>query len=67
MIGVAGGIAGCVLCYPAGCLGGAALANLGLCPACLGAGLVCDPGPVLAILAAPGCLWRAAELCCTGC
>lgn len=51
-----GGIVGCVICYPLGCLGGAALANLGLCPACFGALLACDPGPVMAIIAAPGCL-----------
>jgi len=53
---VAGGLAGCAVCYPVGCLTGAGLANLALCPACLGASLLCDPGPVLAILAAPGCL-----------
>ena len=51
---VAGGLAGCVLCFPAGCAGGAVAANAfalstASCGVCLGG----STGPCTAILAAP--------------
>ncbi|MBN2359473.1 MAG: PEGA domain-containing protein [Deltaproteobacteria bacterium] len=52
---VAGGLAGCALCYPVGCLSGAALANLALCPACVSC-LSLNVGPALTILTAPSLL-----------
>lgn len=51
-----GGIAGCLLCAPAGCVAGAALANLALCPACLGVAITLDPGVLTSIIVAPGLL-----------
>jgi len=51
----AGGLTGCLLCYPAGCMAGAGIANIALCPACLGVACSGSTGPVTAILAAPSC------------
>ncbi|MFH1808923.1 MAG: PEGA domain-containing protein [Pseudomonadota bacterium] len=53
---VAGGIGGCVLCSGPMCLVGASLANLSLCPACLGCLLTQNPGTLLAIFTAPSLL-----------
>ena len=53
---IAGGMGGCLLCAGPSCLVGASLANLSLCPACLGCVLTSSPGAMLSILAAPGIL-----------
>ncbi len=49
----AAGLGGCALCSGPGCLAGASLANLSLCPACAGCLLTGNFGAMISILGAP--------------
>lgn len=54
---VAGGLGCCMACYPLGCLSGAALANVSLCPACVGcAATGGSTGAIVTIFSAPSLL-----------
>jgi len=53
---VAGGLTCCAACYPIGCLSGAALANVALCPACVGCLATGSQGAILTIFSAPSLL-----------